>query len=107
MKQMIIILPEAKEDLFGIYRYVAEHDSVTKADALLNELEKKCNTLCENAQRGHIIPELKRIHIESFREIHYKPYRIVFQISEKNVYIHAVLDGRRELQELIERRILR
>lgn len=107
MRQMVIVLPEAKEDLFDIYHYVAEHDSIARAGTLLDDLEMKCNALCDNPQRGHIVPELKRIHVESFREIHYKPNRIVFQIAEKIVYVHAVLDGRRELQEFIERRILR
>jgi toxin ParE1/3/4 len=42
-----------------------------------------------------------------FREIHFKPYRIIYQIVESDVYIHAVLDGRRDLQELLEIRLLR
>jgi toxin ParE1/3/4 len=107
MKYKVVILPEAKEDLIEIFLYVAEHDSPTRADALLDALEEKSTSLYENPQRGHIVPELKRVHVDGFREIHCKPFRIVFQISDKNVYVHAVLDGRRELQELLERRILR
>ncbi|MDD5673208.1 MAG: type II toxin-antitoxin system RelE/ParE family toxin [Chitinivibrionales bacterium] len=107
MKYTVFILPEAKEDLFEIYRYVAEHDSIARAEALLDGLEEKCVSLCNHPERGHGVPELKRVYVESFREIHYKPYRIIFQISPKNVYVHAVLDGRRELQDLLERRMLR
>jgi toxin ParE1/3/4 len=107
MKQTVVILPDAKEDLVDIYVYVAEHGSIIRADALLNGLEEKFASLSNNPQRGHTVSELKRVHVESFREIHYKPYRIVFQISEEKVYVHAVLDGRRELQEFLERRILR
>lgn len=107
MKSSVIVLPEARDDLIDIYQYVAEHDSLGHADALLDELEEKCMSLCIYPQRGHPVPELKRIYVESFREIHHKPYRIVFQISNEIVYIHAVLDGRRELQDLLERRIIR
>jgi toxin ParE1/3/4 len=42
-----------------------------------------------------------------FREIHFKPYRIIYQIIDKRVFVHCVLDGRRDLQELLERRMLR
>jgi toxin ParE1/3/4 len=107
MRYGVVVGPEAKEDVFDIYRYVIENDSITHAEALLEKLEEKCALLCENPQRGHTVPELRRVHVENFREIHFKPYRIIFQISGEQVYVHAVLDGRRELQELLERRLLR
>ena len=107
MSYTVIVLPEAKDDLLDIYLYVAEHDSISRADALLEKLEHTCYSLNLNPERGHTVPELKRIHIEGFREIHFKPYRIIFQICVDDVYIHAVLDGRRELQEILERRMLR
>jgi len=107
MKHAVVILPEAKEDLIDIYLYLAKHDSTARANMLLDGLEEKCASLCNNPERGHAAPELKRVHVESFREIHYKPYRIVFQISNEKVFVHAILDGRRELQELLERRVIR
>ncbi|MFW6131795.1 MAG: type II toxin-antitoxin system RelE/ParE family toxin, partial [Candidatus Aminicenantaceae bacterium] len=58
-------------------------------------------------QRGHVPPELERIGVYSYKEIHFKPYRIICEVSESIVYIHCVLDGRRSLQELLEKRILR
>jgi toxin ParE1/3/4 len=107
MKHTVVVLPQAKDDLFDIFIYTAQHHAITQADAMLDGLEEKFISLSDNPQRGHAVPELKRIHVESFREIHYKPYRIIFQISDETVYIHAVLDGRRELQELLENRIIR
>ena len=105
MTGSVILLPEAKEDLVDLYLYVARHDSTVHADALLLKLEEKCSSLGNNPERGHVVPELKRVFVEGFREIHYNPYRIIFQTVGETVYIHAVLDGRRELQELLEKRI--
>ena len=34
-------------------------------------------------------------------------YRIIYEISKKAVFIHCILDGRRDLQDLLERRLLR
>ena len=48
-----------------------------------------------------------RGNVEGFKEIHYKPFRVIYQISNDVVFIHAVLDGRRDLHELLERRLLR
>ncbi len=40
-------------------------------------------------------------------EIHYKPYRILFEINNDIIYVHSVLDGRRNVQEILSNRILR
>jgi toxin ParE1/3/4 len=106
MKYKVVVLPEAKEDVLDIYFYIAKHDSILRAETLVSNLEEKFLSLIENPERGHAVPESKCVHVEGFREIHYKPYRIIFQIIAEIVFVHAVLDGRRELQEIIERRIL-
>jgi toxin ParE1/3/4 len=107
MKHVVVILPEAKEDIIDIYLYCAEHNSIARANTLLDGLEEKCASLSNNPGCGHTVPELKRVYVESFREVHFKPYRIIYQVSNEKVYVHAILDGRRELQELLERRIIR
>jgi toxin ParE1/3/4 len=106
MTRTVIMLPETTDDLANLYSYVARHDSIAHADMLLSKLEDTCATLGDNPQRGHVVPELKRIFVEGFREIHYKPYRVIFQIAGETVYVHAILDGRRELQAFLERRLL-
>jgi toxin ParE1/3/4 len=106
MTFQVIVLPEAKGDLVEIHLYVARRDSVLHADMLLEKLEEKFVSLHLNPECGHAVPELRRVFVEGFREIHYKPYRIIFQVFGETIYIHAVLDGRRELQEILERRLL-
>jgi toxin ParE1/3/4 len=107
MKYKVILLPEAREDIWEIFLYMAENDSLQKAENLLDALEDRCNALQHMPQRGHKLSELKFINVAGFQEIHVKPYRIIYQITGQNVYIHAVLDGRRTLQDLLERRLLR
>lgn len=103
----VIVLPEAQDDIVDIYFYVARYDSVGKADVLVNKLEEKCTSLQYHPDRGHRVPELQKVYIEGFKEIHFKPYRIIYQISSETVFIHAIIDGRRDLHELLERRLLR
>jgi toxin ParE1/3/4 len=107
MNVKVLISKEAREDFIDLYLFVAEHDSVSRADVLLENLKLRCMSLHTAPERGHDVPELKRIHIEGFREIHFKPYRIVYQIINGTVHVHAVLDGRRDLQEFLEQRVLR
>jgi len=37
----------------------------------------------------------------------FKPYRIIYQIDDPNVFIHCILDGRPDMSTLLERRLLR
>lgn len=107
MKFKVQIDPQAKQDLKEIFIYVAVNDSFDSADKLLAALEKTCYKLEEFPERGHIPPELRPTGIKRYIEIHYKPYRIIYEISNNIIYIHTVLDGRRNMQEILSDRLLR
>jgi toxin ParE1/3/4 len=107
MKYKVVIDPQAKLDLKEIYFYVALNDSVDAADKLLDALENTCFKLEDFPERGHVPPELKPTGIKHYLEIHYKPYRIVYEAVGKQVYIHCVLDGRRNIQDILSNRLLR
>ena len=107
MKYQVYVISEAEDDLFEIYQYVAKNDSIARAKKLLYKLEEACLSLSELPNRGHVPPELERVAVHDYLEIHYKPYRIIYQIISNRVYIHGVLDGRRDLGELLQKRLLR
>ena len=107
MNYNVYIIADAEEDIFSIYKYVTTNDSLQKAETLFGNIEEKISNLSELANRGHIPPELERIGIYEYREIYFKPYRIIYQISESDVYVHCVLDGRRDLEDLLQERLLR
>ena len=107
MKFTVYLVADAERDLLEIYHYVAQNDSVEKADRLLDHLEKTILKLETMPSRGRIPPELERIGVFELREIFYQPYRIIYQVIKSDVYIHCVLDGRRDLQDLLQKRILR
>lgn len=107
MKYTVHIIEDAEDDLFEIYTFVALNDSVTRAENLLNKLIEACQKLFTYPNRGHIPPELKRIDVYDYLEIHYKPYRIMYRIIKQDVYIHCILDGRRDTEDLLRTRLLR
>ena len=107
MKYTVQILAEAEEDLFKIYQYVASHDSPGKAKTLYESLKEAILSLDCQPTRGHVPPELERLDVWEFLEIHYKPYRIIYQILEMDVFVHCVFDGRRHLDDILQERLLR
>jgi len=107
MKYNVYLIADAEEDIMKIYNYILQHDSAEKADYVFNKLQEVCNSLETMAMRGHVPPELDRISVHDYLEIHFKPYRIIYQIFANKVFIHCVLDGRRNMEDLLHRRLLR
>jgi len=107
MKFNVVIIKDAEDDMFDIYKYVVYSDGVERSEYLLEKIEETCESLSRLPRRGHVPPELKNIGIYNYLEVHFKPYRIIYQIIDNDVFIHCVLDGRRELQELLQQRLLR
>jgi toxin ParE1/3/4 len=106
-KYDVVIDVEAENDIFAIYTYIAINDSVEKADKVYDALRKTCNKLKTLPLRGHIPSELFDIGVVEFRELYYKPYRVFYSIDSNIVSIHCVIDGRRDIQTILQERLLR
>ncbi len=106
MAYRVFLIEEAEKDIYGIVGYIAKYDSPEKAEKILDGLEAACAGLKELPGRGVIPKELEAIGIGIYRELHFKPYRIIYEVRVNEVYVHAVLDGRRDMPTLLEQRVL-
>ena len=107
MKHLVEISENAERDILDTYRYIAGHDSVDNAEHVFDRLETLCLSLADLPDRGHILPELDRLGITEYLEIHFKPYRVIYRIDNKVIYILCVVDGRRDMRSFLQRRVLR
>ena len=98
---------DAEDDFFEIYRYVAMTDSIGQVDELFESLKRSCYSLRTSPLRGNIPPELQDVGVSQFREIRFKPYRIIYSIEQAIVTVHCILDGRRDMQTLLQERFMR
>jgi toxin ParE1/3/4 len=103
----VLISEEAERDIEDIYRYIAAQDSVARADYVLSGLDETIAGLSGLPSRGNVPKELGQIGTSEFREAHFKPYRIIYSIEGRTVTVHAVADGRRDMQSFLQRRLLR
>ncbi len=106
-KYDVIFDGDAEDDIFEIYRYIAFNDSFDAADRVIAGIRKTVGTLKTLPLRGNIPTELFEIGVVEFRELHYKPFRILYSIESSTVSIHCVLDGRRDIQTILQERLLR
>lgn len=97
---------DARRDVAEIASYLSR-TSARRASAVLDKLEAAAKSLERNSMRGRIVPELARLGIDRWRELIVRPWRIVYRPMENSVRVYAVLDGRRNLEELLIERFLR
>ena len=96
----------ASTDLANIIAFIAK-DSLVNASKIYRKIRKKALTLHTFPNRGHVVPELAELDVVSYREVLTPPYRIVYRIEKSIVLVLAVLDGRRDLREILAERLLR
>ncbi len=102
----VFLTNDAARDLGQLYDYIAPHDAPQNADYVLREIERAFSRLSKFSERGAHPKELLAIGILEYREIFFKSYRIIYRVMDKNVYVLLIADGRRDMQTLLQRRLL-
>ena len=95
----------ASSDLDRILDFI-EQDRPMAALRVLANIERRAAALRTHPQRGRIVPELAALQMRSYRELVITPYRLLYRIAERMVYVLGVFDGRRNLEDLLLERIL-
>ena len=92
----VILSNEVKQDMNSIFEYIAQ-DSLKYAIETDANIRLSIHKLEDSPYLGRYVPEFSDKH---FRELIYKSYRIVYDISEDSntVYIHFVVHGKRNLK---------
>ncbi len=106
MKHEVLLTAGAEKDLEEIFDYIAEFDSPVNANHVLDQLLKVIDSLATFPERGSYPKELLALGIREYRQAFFKPYRLIYRVIEKRIFIYLIADGRRDMQSLLSRRLL-
>ena len=106
MRYEVLITQGAERDLEEIYDHIAEFDSPEKAEHVLSRLLEVAERLATFPDRGPHPKELQALGIREYRQTYFKPYRLIYRVTGKQVFIYLIADGRREMQSLLAGRLL-
>jgi toxin ParE1/3/4 len=95
----------AEEDLKEVIDYIAA-DSPATALTVFNRIKGEGSSLHTLPERCRIVPELRDQGILHYRELIVSPWRIMFRISERQVYVLSVLDARRNIEDILLNRLV-
>jgi len=102
----VLLTRGAEQDLESIHDYIAEFDSLANADHVLDELMVVARGLAQFPERGSYPRELVALGIKDYRQTAFKPYRVIYRVVGNQVIIYLIVDGRRDMQSVLARRLL-
>jgi len=94
----------AENDLIEIIEYISI-ESPADALKILQKIKKMASSLHSLPERGRVVPELQDQGILIYREIVIPPWRIIYRISDHDVYVLTVLDARRNVEDILLKRL--
>ncbi|MFZ4791698.1 MAG: type II toxin-antitoxin system RelE/ParE family toxin [Candidatus Competibacteraceae bacterium] len=103
----VLLTEDAALDLAEIHDDIALRDSAEKAEYVLGQLRAVIESVAELPERGAYPKELLVLGIRDYRETFFKPYRILYRVINDCVYVYLIVDGRRDLNGLLQRRLVR
>ena len=103
----VLLTADAERDLEDLFDYIAEHDSNASANHVLDRIEKSIVSLSSFPERGSFPKELLALGIKDYRQIFFKPYRLIYRVAGKTVFVYLIADGRRDMQQLLSERLLK
>lgn len=96
----------AAQDLEDIARHLAA-DSRTAASTFVDRVQEAVDRLTSHPEAGRIVPELERHNITQYREVVLTPWRLFYRYERRTVFVLAIFDGRRNIQDTLLRRLTR
>ncbi len=96
----------AEGDLRAIIEYIHANNPCAAKDNL-GKIRSKTLSLYSFPQRGRVVPELKGYGILQYRELVIPPWRVIYRVSEFEVYVLSVIDSRRNVEDVLLERLVR
>jgi toxin ParE1/3/4 len=106
MKYPVELTRSAEADLHDIIEWIAQNDSTEQALHVLDKIHSSLESLSGQPERGSVPAELKTLGIVRYRQVFFKPYRIIYHVRDRRVIVNLIADGRRDMLVLLQRRLV-
>jgi toxin ParE1/3/4 len=104
-KYKIVWTNVAENDLKKIIYFISI-GSPQNALKKFKSIKQKVSNLYAFPERGRIVPELQDQGISQYRELIIPPWRLMYRIDERKIYILSVIDSRRNVEDILLARLV-
>ena len=102
----VIWSTDASHELLEIVGFQKEKYGSRKAAEIYQKTHDRVVVLTTLPETGRAVPELLAIGVTEIRGMIESPWRILYEVSESRVEILSVIDGRRNLEEILYRKVM-
>jgi toxin ParE1/3/4 len=105
MKQYNVIIPlNVKKDIDEIISFYFA-DRKDYARKILSNFSQRIRSLEACPEKGRIVPEFEKNNIFDFKELIESYWRIIYRIEHDEVVLYAIIDGRRNIEEILMKKL--
>ncbi|HET6218489.1 MAG TPA: type II toxin-antitoxin system RelE/ParE family toxin [Acidobacteriaceae bacterium] len=98
---LYLLTPQAEEDLFDIWSYIAQ-DSLDAANRVETEIYGACAFLASTPQAGHVRLDLTNLTVRFWTLPHFSHYVIVYDPASHPLRIIRILHGARDIPRRLQ-----
>jgi plasmid stabilization system protein ParE len=103
----VVILESAEADLVTLRAYIVKNFSAATWQTTHTKLKTSIRNLATFPHLGGIPDELESLNLTQYRQILSGMNRIIYEVRQDAVYIHLVVDTRRDLKDVLMQRLTR
>lgn len=103
----VVFLHDAEEDLKELRRYIVSKFGKDIWLETKAQIKTTTKSLAAFPQSGHIPDELAELGMAQYRQVIAGMNRIIYEVRGDLLYVHIACDTRRDLRDLLARRLLR
>jgi toxin ParE1/3/4 len=105
-KYLINITQNAENDLNRIILFNAKN-SLQTTIKILEKIQSRIYSLDHSPHKGAYVPELLAKNIKEYRQITESPWKIIYKVNNNTVSVLAVVDSRRNLSDILFKKLLK
>lgn len=107
MSMKVDILESVEYDLKELRAYLVKNFSVATWQSSYSQIKEVVRNLKLFPYSGSIPDEFEKLNLTQYRQVIAGMNRIIYEVRGDNVYVHIIVDARRDLKSLLIRRLLR
>ncbi|TXT36665.1 MAG: hypothetical protein FD135_4131 [Comamonadaceae bacterium] len=103
----VVLLASAEQDLKELRSYILKNFSRLTWQKTYSQLKQAIGNLVTHPYLGGIPDELELIQLTQYRQILSGKNRVIYEVRQDTVFIHAIIDTRRDMMAFLMARLLR
>ncbi|PRZ45352.1 type II toxin-antitoxin system RelE/ParE family toxin [Paraburkholderia fungorum] len=102
-----VFLAPARADLNDLRRYIINKFGGNTWIETRAKIQHAVAQIEEFPLKGSVPPELNDFHLLGYYQVLSGMNRIIYQIDNNTIYIHIIADTRRDLKDILAKRLMR